>query len=48
MKDEANTDVLELIGTQAKFRGLAAGCAYAEGFCRLGGYQRGLAGRVLP
>ncbi|ANH80881.1 hypothetical protein A8C56_07720 [Niabella ginsenosidivorans] len=48
MKDEANTDVLELIETQARFRGLAAGCKYAEGFNRLEAYQRGLTKRVLP
>lgn len=48
MEDEANTNVLELIETQSKFRGLAAGCKYAEGFIRLEAYQRGLTRRILP
>ena len=30
------------------FRGLAAGCKYAEGFTRLEAYQRGLTSRILP
>ncbi len=48
MEDLANTDMLELIEVQSKFRGLAAGCRYAEGFNRLDAYQRGLTRRVLP
>ena len=48
MEDLANTDMLDLIETQAKFRGLAAGCKYAEGFNRLEAYQRGLTRRILP
>lgn len=45
---QANTDLLELVETQSKFRGLGAGCKYAEGFNRLEAYQRGLTRRVLP
>lgn len=48
MQDLANTDMLEMIETQAKFRGMAAGCRYAEGFNRLEAYQRGLTRRILP
>ena len=48
MKELANTDVLEMIEAQARFRGFAAGCKYAEGFCRLEAYQRGLTRRILP
>ena len=48
MKDLANTDLHEMVRTQARFRGLAANCQYAEGFTRLDAYQRGLTTRVLP
>lgn len=48
MKDLANTDLLEMVTTQSRFRGLAANCRYAEGFTRLDAYQRGLTSRVLP
>lgn len=48
MEDLANTDMLDLIETQAKFRGMASGCKYAEGFNRLEAYQRGLTRRILP
>jgi LmbE family N-acetylglucosaminyl deacetylase len=48
MKELANTDMAEMIEVQARFRGLAAGCHYAEGFTRLEAYQRGLTKRVLP
>lgn len=48
MQDLANTDMIEMLETQAKFRGMAAGCKYAEGFTRLDAYQRGLTYRVLP
>ena len=48
MKELARTDVMQMIETQARFRGLAAGCEFAEGFCRLEAYQRGLTRRVLP
>ncbi|MBL9215905.1 MAG: PIG-L family deacetylase [Opitutaceae bacterium] len=44
----ANTDLLEMIDTQARFRGMAAGCRYAEGFTRCDAFQRGLTTRVLP
>jgi LmbE family N-acetylglucosaminyl deacetylase len=48
MKDLANTDLHEMVQTQSRFRGLAAGCQYAEGFTRLDAYQRGLTSRILP
>jgi len=48
MKELARTDIMQMIETQARFRGLAAGCEFAEGFCRLEAYQRGLTRRILP
>ncbi len=48
MRELARTDLAELIEVQARFRGFAAGCKYAEGFVRLEAYQRGLTSRVLP
>jgi LmbE family N-acetylglucosaminyl deacetylase len=48
MKDLANTDLIEMIEIQSRFRGMAAGCKYAEGFIRVDAYQRGLTRRILP
>lgn len=48
MEDLANTNMLDMIEIQSRFRGMAAGCKYAEGFTRLDAYQRGLTRRVLP
>ena len=48
MRELAQTDLVELIEVQARFRGLAAGCRYAEGFARLEAFQRGLYRRILP
>jgi LmbE family N-acetylglucosaminyl deacetylase len=48
MQDLANTDMNDMIDVQARFRGLTAGCRYAEGFTRLEAYQRGLTRRILP
>jgi LmbE family N-acetylglucosaminyl deacetylase len=48
MEDLANTDMVEMIEIQSRFRGMAAGCKYAEGFTRLDAYQRGLTRRILP
>ncbi len=48
MRELAKTDLVELIEIQARFRGFAAGCQYAEGFVRLEAYQRGLTNRILP
>jgi hypothetical protein len=48
MSELANADILELIQVQSRFRGYAAGCQYAEGFCRLEAWQRGIARRLLP
>lgn len=48
MKELAATDLADMVAVQARFRGLAAGCRYAEGFTRLDAYQRGLTSRILP
>lgn len=48
MKDLAHTDLLEMMEVQARFRGMAAGCRYAEGFTRSDSFQRGLTKRILP
>jgi LmbE family N-acetylglucosaminyl deacetylase len=48
MRELAQTDMIDVIEIQARFRGLAAGCKYAEGFTRLEAFQRGLTRRVLP
>jgi hypothetical protein len=37
-----------MVRVQARFRGFAAGCQFAEGFRKLEAYQRGLTRRVLP
>ncbi len=44
----AHRDMEQVTDIQSRFRGLAGGCAFAEGFCRLETWQRGLARRVLP
>src|SRR5690606_14259712 len=48
MRQLANTNLIDMIEVQARFRGLAAGCLYAEGFTRMDAFQRGLTSRVLP
>jgi len=48
MEDLASIDMNRMIELQAGFRGMAAGCRYAEGFTRLEASQRGLTRRVLP
>ncbi len=48
MESLARTDLMEMIEIQARFRGMAAGCKYAEGFTRLDAFQRGLTSRILP
>lgn len=48
MRELAKTDLVELMEIQSRFRGLAAGCKYAEGFIRLEAFQRGLTHRILP
>jgi len=48
VNNPSNLPLLELIEIQGRFRGLAAGCRYAEGFRRMEGYQRGLTRRILP
>ena len=48
MSELAHIDLPDLIETQSRFRGIAAGCRYAEGFVRCDGFQRGLTRRVLP
>ena len=44
----ANRDLEQLVAVQSRFRGLAGGCAFAEGFRRLETWQRGLSQRLLP
>jgi LmbE family N-acetylglucosaminyl deacetylase len=41
-------DLEQVTDIQSRFRGLAGGCAFAEGFCRLETWQRGLSRRLLP
>jgi LmbE family N-acetylglucosaminyl deacetylase len=48
LKELARTNIVEMVRIQAAFRGLAAGCQYAEGFSQLKGFQRGLTRRILP
>ena len=48
MTELAHADLAELVETQARFRGIAAGCRYAEGFTRCEAFQRGLTTRILP
>jgi len=44
----AHRDLEQVTDIQSRFRGLAGGCAFAEGFCRLETWQRGLSRRLLP
>jgi LmbE family N-acetylglucosaminyl deacetylase len=48
VSDLASQDLLEVMEIQARFRGLAAGCPFAEAFTRLEAWQRGLTRRILP
>lgn len=48
MKDLADTNLHDMIEVQARFRGMGAGCRYAEAFTRLDAFQRGLTSRILP
>lgn len=48
MQNLADTQLFDLIEVQSRFRGMAAGCKYAEGFTRLDAFQRGLTKRILP
>jgi LmbE family N-acetylglucosaminyl deacetylase len=48
MEDLASTDMNDMIEIHSRYRGLAAGCRYAEGFTRVDAYQRGLTYRILP
>lgn len=48
MSDLADTNLFDMIEVQARFRGMAAGCRYAEAFTRLDAFQRGLTSRILP
>lgn len=48
MRELARTDLIEMTATQGRFRGLAAGCRFAEGFIRSDSFQRGLTKRILP
>lgn len=42
------TSLENLLEVQSRFRGLAAGCRYAEAFRRCDAFQRGQARRILP
>jgi LmbE family N-acetylglucosaminyl deacetylase len=44
----ASRDIEQVMEIQARFRGLAGDCAFAEAFCRLESWQRGLSRRLLP
>lgn len=44
----AHRELEQVMEIQSRFRGLAGGCEYAEGFCRLESWQRGLSRRLLP
>jgi LmbE family N-acetylglucosaminyl deacetylase len=48
MSDLARCDLEQLVEIQSRFRGLAGGCVYAEGFTRLDSWQRGTSRRLLP
>jgi N-acetylglucosamine malate deacetylase 1 len=48
MNEMVGDGLVETMEVVARFRGLAAGCRYAEAFTRCGHYPRGLARRVLP
>ena len=48
VSDLASQDILQVMEIQSRFRGLAAGCPFAEGFTRLEAWQRGLTRRILP
>jgi LmbE family N-acetylglucosaminyl deacetylase len=48
LNELAYTGLAELIEVQARFRGIAAGCRYAEGFSRCRAFQLGLTKRLLP
>jgi LmbE family N-acetylglucosaminyl deacetylase len=44
----ASRDIEQVMEIQARFRGLAGDCAFAEAFRRLESWQRGLSRRLLP
>jgi LmbE family N-acetylglucosaminyl deacetylase len=44
----ASRDIEQVMEIQARFRGLAGDCAFAEAFRRLESWQRGLSRRILP
>lgn len=48
MREHSNTDIMDMIETQGKFRGFAAGCKYAEAFGRLDAFLRAPHRRLLP
>jgi LmbE family N-acetylglucosaminyl deacetylase len=48
VSDLAKNDIGQVMEIQARFRGLAVGCDFAEGFTRLDAWQRGLTRRILP
>ena len=44
----ASRNIEQVMEIQARFRGLAGDCGFAEAFCRLESWQRGLSRRLLP
>jgi LmbE family N-acetylglucosaminyl deacetylase len=48
MREHSNTDIMDMIETQGKFRGFAAGCKFAEAFGRLDAFLRVPHRRLLP
>jgi LmbE family N-acetylglucosaminyl deacetylase len=44
----ARHNIEQVAEIQARFRGLAGNCEFAEAFCRLETWQRGLSRRLLP
>ncbi|MGQ9807161.1 MAG: PIG-L deacetylase family protein [Armatimonadota bacterium] len=48
LKDHDNIDILDMIRVQGRFRGLACGVEYAEGFRRLDAWRRCPTTRHLP
>ena len=48
LKEHVNVDIMDLIETVAKFRGLACGVPHAEGFRHLDAWGRTPVGNLLP
>lgn len=48
MAELANADLADMAEIHSRFRGMGAGCRYAEAFTRCDTYYQGLTTRVLP